>query len=438
MYKTDLADQARAVLRRNWRNGFTIPAEKLYPFQWNWDSGFVSMGYSLFDLDKAMEELRSLFSGQWKNGMVPHIIFHSENETTYFPNHDFWEAQRNPGAPSKPKTSGISQPPVHGFVLEKMDELHGQEASFQGFLAEIFPKALEFQFFWYRERDPDQEGLVYIYHPWESGRDNSPLWDESLQAIEFDKATLPPYERKDDKISDPSERPTGRDYDLYVYLLELGKKYGYAGPPIAANSPFLIQDTLINAVLIASNSSLLRLGKKYGWDCKDLDKRQEQSIRRFREKLWNEDLGFFTCYDIVNKKQVAIREIGGLVALFAEIASDEQAKRLRGYLQQLHDRGYLLCPSFDVDHPLFDSRRYWRGPVWPQMNWLVCYGLKKYGYDFLAATVRTDFLQLVSQLGFYEYFEPQKQLLDQLEHGYGGNHFSWTAAVTLDFLTHEP
>jgi len=84
----NLLEKAKQILIDNWQGGFTVPRKKLYPFQWNWDSGFVSMGFGHFNLGYAMQELASLFSGQWKNGMIPHIIFHSENETTYFPNHD--------------------------------------------------------------------------------------------------------------------------------------------------------------------------------------------------------------------------------------------------------------------------------------------------------------------------------------------------------------
>ncbi|HHB79636.1 MAG TPA: glycoside hydrolase, partial [Saprospiraceae bacterium] len=96
-----LRNQAKSILRANWRDGFTIPTGKLYPFQWNWDSGFVSIGLGHYTIEKAILEIGTLFSGQWANGMVPHILFHSEKEKSYFPNYDFWESQVNPGAPDK-------------------------------------------------------------------------------------------------------------------------------------------------------------------------------------------------------------------------------------------------------------------------------------------------------------------------------------------------
>ena len=42
-------EQAAAVLRRNDRGSYTIPTRGLYPFQWNWDSGFTALGWGQLD-----------------------------------------------------------------------------------------------------------------------------------------------------------------------------------------------------------------------------------------------------------------------------------------------------------------------------------------------------------------------------------------------------
>lgn len=433
----DLIERAKQILENNWRGGFTVPTDKLYPFQWNWDSGFVSMGMGHFNLDYAIAELNSLFSGQWANGMIPHIIFHSEKETTYFPNFDFWKVNVNAGAPQSPKTSGITQPPVHGFILEQLLLQHPENLELRAFAKEIFPKIVSSHRFFYHYRDPRKEGLAFIFHPWESGRDNSPLWDESMDRIVIDYEQLPKYVRKDTSLADPSERPTSEQYDRYVYLLELGKKHQYDGKGIAEESPFLIQDSLINAILIKSNESLIKVGKELGEDIGELQEWQSQSKKAYQEKLWNEEMGCFNTYDLRAEKQVLYKEIGGIFPLFAQIPSPSQAKRINDYLLDLHNRNFFICPSFDVDSPLFDSKRYWRGPVWPQMNWMIYHGLKAYGYEETAEIVRADLLKLVNQLGFFEYFEAQKSVAATIEKGYGGDNFSWTASSIID-LIHNP
>jgi hypothetical protein len=429
-----LASEAKQILKLNWREGFTVPTNKLYPFQWNWDSGFTCLGHSYFEPKWAIRELESLFSGQWANGMIPHIIFHSETESSYFPNHDFWQASVNPGAPQKPKTSGITQPPVHGFILEELLSKFPDDPTLLTFVKAIFPKVVHSHRFFYNYRDPAKEGLAFLYHPWESGRDNSPIWDESIARIQIDKASLPPYTRRDTQIANQEERPTSDQYDRYVYLLELGKKHQYDGPGIFEESPMIMQDTLINAILIQSNQSLIRIGERLGLDTGELKEWQAQSVKSFRAKLWNEKLSTFTCYDLRKAAQVEYKEIGGLTALSAEVASADQAQKLNDYLNDLHNRGYYLCPSFDVDSPLFDSKRYWRGPIWPQMNWLIHRGLKAYGFHDTAQVVKDDLLELVGNLGFYEYFEAQKSIAAHLDKGYGGGQFSWTSACVLDLL----
>jgi len=430
----NLEAKAQKIIKDNWRNGFSIPTEKLYPFQWLWDSGFVAMGSGYFDLNRSIEEINKMFSGQWKNGLLPHILFHSENEESYFPNFDFWNSNVNSGAPQFPKSSGITQPPVFGFVVHQLLKRNPNNQKLKNFIKEIFPKIVHAHRFLYTYRDPENEGLFFIYHPWESGRDNSPIWDEALSKIHVKQGDITPYQRRDTEIMDASERPTNDKYDRYVYLLELGKKYNYEGKEIAETSPFLIQDCMMNAILIKSNESLIQIGKEFNFDTSEIEEWQKLSKANFQNKFWNNDLGFYVSYDKRANKQMLHKEIGGLVPVFAKLANDNQVEKLASYLTNIHDRGYYLCPSFDIDSPLFDSKRYWRGPIWPQMNWMIYQGFKNYGYSNLSQIIKNDFIELVSKLGFYEYFESEKFKVKSLTKGYGGNRFSWTASSIICLL----
>ena len=429
-----MEEQAKKIIRTNWREGFSIPTSKLYPFQWLWDSGFVALGNGIHNLSHAIYEIEKMFSGQWENGMVPHILFHSEKEKTYFPNYDFWNSNVNPGAPEFPKSSGITQPPVFGFVLGELLTLHQDNEELLAFAKSIFPKIKTYHKFLYSYRDHKQEGLFHIFHPWESGRDNSPIWDEPLDRIKIDKDILPVYTRRDTQLMDAAERPTTDQYDRYVYLLELGKRYQYDGPEIARQSPFLIQDCMMNAILIKSNEALIQIGKRLDLETTELEEWQKLSKSNFNKKFWNQKLQTFVSYDCQANRQLEYKEIGGLTTMFAECATQSQASSMALYLKNISDRGYYLCPSFDVDSEHFDSKRYWRGPVWPQMNWMIARGLMAYGYRELAEQVRSDLIELVDKLGFYEYFESNKKTVEQITKGYGGNNFSWTASTILSFL----
>jgi len=82
-------------------------------------------------------------------------------------------------------------------------------------------------------------------------------------------------------------------------------------------------------------------------------------------------------------------------------------------------------PSFEPGRPEFEPRRYWRGPVWLVVNWMLIDGLRQNGAAGLAERIRRDSLALVDRSGFGEYFDPLTG--DAL----GGTEFSWTAAMYL-------
>jgi len=110
-----LTEKAHAVLKKNWQDSFTIPCEGLYPFQWFWDSGFIALGWAHQDFQKAKQEIQSLLKGQWTNGFIPHIVFHNPSDT-YYPGPEVHSANLSLNSPKVP-TSGITQPPVTGFIL---------------------------------------------------------------------------------------------------------------------------------------------------------------------------------------------------------------------------------------------------------------------------------------------------------------------------------
>jgi len=432
-----LKKEAVQILHDNtWDGRYTVPSSNLYPYQWNWDSGFVAMGFAQFDVKRAFLELEALFDGQWENGMLPHIIFHSKKQEGYFPGPNYWQSSKVPRATKKVETSGITQPPVHAFILERIYEMHPKSQEVKDFIKAFLPKLFKLHKYYYTHRDPENEGLIYIYHPWASGRDNSPLWDDLVKTIPINKEDLPPYERYDNKKADPSERPSDRDYDIYVYLMEMGKKHQYRGIEIAKESPFVVQDTLYNAVLIKSNDSLISLGQEFGFDTREIEELNALSKKSFDEKLWVDELDMYAPYDLRNKKHIKLKEIGAFVSLYAGIPNQERAEKLIDYIDFLGERedGYRIMPSFDPDHWIFDPKKYWKGPVWSQMNWLLYQGCKKYGHHGTANILKWDFLELVNNLGFYEYFDPRRAVADELTRGYGGPHFSWTAAVVLDLM----
>ena len=100
----NLARQAKATLRCNDAGAFTKPGPQQYPHQWNWDSALIALGLSHFDLPRGLAEIRALLSGQWRDGMLPHVVYHttpgdspSDSPSDYFPSSCLLADRRQPG-----------------------------------------------------------------------------------------------------------------------------------------------------------------------------------------------------------------------------------------------------------------------------------------------------------------------------------------------------
>lgn len=430
-----LENTAKQILDSNYQEkGFTIPCKGLYPFQWKWDSGFIAIGYAHYDTDKAKSEIKTLLDAQWSNGFLPHIIFHNESDT-YFPGPEFYQINLNPYATKKYKTTGLTQPPVTGFVLEKMYEIVEDKSDMLDFIKSIIDKVYLNHLYFYQNRDPKNEGLVYIYHNWESGTDNSPIWDEIWDTMDSPNYE---FERRDTDHVDASQRPTNIEYNNYLYLVDIAKKCHYDDEKIAESSPFLVQDPLFNAMLIKSNEALINLYKIIGGNedkIQQLEKWQNKSIKSFNDKLYDEELEAYIHYDMKNEKAIKLITSSSFTPLFAKIPSKQRAEKLINTLVTKFGKSDMyLCASFDPTSEKYNPKKYWRGPVWININWILYYGLHNYGYKKLADRLKNDTFELIKKVGFFEYFDARKSEYTKNITGYGGANFSWSAALYIDLI----
>ncbi|MDT8273069.1 MAG: DUF547 domain-containing protein [Desulfomonilia bacterium] len=426
--------KARKILDENWTGTFTKPAPSLYPHQWNWDSGFIAIGLSRYAPARAMKELDALFAVQWANGMLPQIVFNERELGHYFPEPDFWQTERSSNAPRHVLTSGITMPPIHAVAVEEIYVNARSPLKIVPFLKKMYPRLLSLHNFLYRERDPMDEGLVYIRHPWESGIDNSPSWDAILGRMHVDRATLPAYERKDlAHAVDASMRPSDEDYDRYVFLVELFKRNEYDEARIRHECPFLVQDPLFNSILCRANESLVRIASILG-EPEDLPASWlEKTSARIKNKLWDPARGIFNAYDLVAEQLIEIDTAAGFLPLYAGAATRDQAEILYKRLNSssfcaLHQGNCFTIPNYDTHKDDFDRSNYWRGPVWININWMLAHGLRRYGYTLKADSLQKDLLQLPIRFGFHEYFDSFDGT------GYGSDRFSWTAALFIDLV----
>jgi hypothetical protein len=427
----ELIGQAKAVLEANWLGHATSPSRLLYPHQWSWDAACVAIGYASWNQERAETELRSLFSGQWGDGLLPHIVF--TDGARYFPGPEFWQTERSPAAPDQPKTSGIVQPPIHASAALQVYRLASDRKQGAAFLEELLPKLVAWHEYLYRERARTDGGLVEIWHPWESGMDNSPLWDRALERMSFDPERLPQYERVDVELSEASERPSDEEYDRYVYLVSLFRELAYDASRIRDVAPFAIQPVLFNSLLVQSNRDLAEIARLAGADPAPFETWAESTAAALDEMLWDEEHAVYVDYDVRAGAPVGARTAAGLAPLYAGVPTRARAARMVELLADsriaVGEAGWAVT-SLAPGDPGFQSARYWRGPVWPILNWVLQRGLDRYGYATLAEGVRRAIIELARSAGFHEHYNPETGS------GQGAEQFAWTAALVLDLL-HE-
>jgi putative isomerase len=116
----------------------------------------------------------------------------------------------------------------------------------------------------------------------------------------------------------------------------------------------------------------------------------ESSRRLIREHLWDGDRGIFA-----NRQRGGdfVRSISptSFYPLMCGAATEEQAASL---LRHLSDEktfaGDFVLPNATRDDPAFDENVYWRGRIWPNVNYLVWLGLRRYGFLAEAGQLATQ------------------------------------------------
>jgi hypothetical protein len=426
-----LVRDALAVLDANWLGHATRPG-RLYPHQWSWDAACIAMGRAARQQDRAEQELRSLFSGQWRNGLLPHIVFGDADR--YFPGPAFWQTERSADAPRSPRTSGIVQPPIHATGVWRLFCGAPDRPRAAAFLKEMLPKLTRWHEYLYRERARDESGLVEIWHPWESGMDNAPVWDEALARIRLAAADVPEYRRVDDTIAPAGERPSDFQYDRYTYLVKLFLDRAYDSARIRDDSPFVMQPVLFNSLLIRSNRDLARIAREVGADPTPYETWADVTAAGM-ERLWDGARGVYVDYDVRAAAKVSAWNASGFAPLYGGVPSADRGARMIDGLERTGRTlgpGLWAVPAVAADDPEFEPARYWRGPVWPIIQWLLSQGAAAYGYTDLSERLRRTAIELARRGGFWEHYNPLTGA------GQGEPSFAWTAGLVLDLLLGPP
>ncbi len=424
MTDRELIAGAEAVLRGNDLGDYTAPSPRLYPHQWNWDSAFAAIGWAHVDWDRATQEVASLLRGQWTDGCLPHIRYTPRAPAGYQPDPEWW-----PGVPVRrpgERTSGISQPPVLPTAVRIVGGM--RPSACRSWWAEVWEPLRDLVRYYLARRTVGRHPLIVVIHPWESGTDNSPRWD-----FVVGRGLRParPYRREDTAVVEAGQRPTDRDYDLYYALVERIVESGYDLRRLLSRTPFAVYDALFNAVWYRAARDLNHMAAALGRPPAVEAEVLAEFADAYRRTLWRASSGLFADYDLISGAPIVADTVAGLAAVYGGLVDASEAGRL---VDRYAARcaGCLPLPSVPPDQAGFEPDRYWRGPVWVNINWMLIRGLEDMGLRDRAAALAAATVDMVRRGGWHEYFHPYTGA------GLGADGFCWTAALTLDLLLRPP
>ena len=155
-------------------------------------------------------------------------------------------------------------------------------------------------------------------------------------------------------------------------------------------------DVGLNSLLALDAEMLGRVASELGHTtaAQTYEAEAEGLRRRIREELWDENRGFFA-----NRLRSGafVKSIGptSFYPLLCGAASRDQIDRL---LQLLDDPskfgGRFVLPGTARDDPAFADNTYWRGRIWPPLNYLVWQGLRRSGQNERASQLAQSSFEL--------------------------------------------
>lgn len=429
----ELGRRARNVLAANDLGTMVTAAPNLYPHMWSWDAAFVAAGLSTVSVERALRELDYLLAAQWKSGMIPHIVF--SDVPGYFPDIERWGTRG--ASPEGVQSSGICQPPVHATMLRRIVErataAGGEDARLADeFTRRTLPGWIDWHAWLRRARGGDGSGLLTIYHGWESGMDNSPRFDGPYSRVNPGK--MEPFVRTDtQKVKDHSQRPSDEEYSRYLWLVQQMADVRFDDERLPRVMAFQVKDVFMSAIYAAANEDLAVLAEQFGLP--EEAPRLREWAREFRDGVdatVDGRTGLARDRDVLTGEWIGPPTMAGFAPLIAtndQALLDRQLEVFEGPDWTGDPRlAFPLPASTSTTYEGLKPRQYWRGPVWPVMNWYLAHCLRRRGDEKRYRRLREASLAQLMEGHFGEYYEPfTGEPLGSMDQ-------SWTAAVALEWL----
>ena len=327
------------------------PSKIHYVGVWHWDQFFHALAYRHVDAQLAEDQLRIFLDHQRADGMIPDAI-HDEGMVDHL---------------TFPVDGDVTKPPLIAWTALKLYEQSGR----RDFIEEVY-EPIQRWHNWWVNYNSDKSGLYEYHHPFSSGLDDSPLWDEGLPVVAPD----------------------------------------------------------LNTYLVMQQESLGRMAEILGQSADAQRYRQgaENLTKLMIDVLWDEQKGVF--HALYQGRRVPVFSLFHLLPIFTGRLPETINRRL---IAHLTDPAKFWTdwplPTVAIDDPAFDEMQMWRGPTWANVNYLFVDALRRVGQPQLADDLARKTLDMIMRHpDIYEYYNPCTGERPPK----AAPIFGWTSAVFID------
>jgi len=329
-----------------------MPSKAKYIGIWNWDACFHALALRHVNPQLARDQLRIILSHQRKDGMLPDVV-HQEGVVDSI-DHPF------PG--------DVTKPPVMAWTVALLHASHPDPS----FLEEVYPHLVSWHEWWFSR--PDQDGLAQYHHPYSSGLDDNPLWDDAFPVTSPD----------------------------------------------------------LNTYLVLQSESLAHIARELGRE-DEADhwmKKADTLAAAVVTHLYDPHKGFFQARS--GQKPISAFTPFNLYPLWTHRLDEDIQHRLVAHLADEHTFwSPFPIPTVSMADPQYDPQTMWRGPVWINNNYMMIQALRRSDQGDMADQLREKTLHLVNRTpGIFEYYHPQTGAPCPG----AAPIFGWSAALFIDLL----
>ena len=394
------------------RYDFVCPSPQTYPFQWLWDSAFHAIALLCVDPELAKQELRCLLQGAQPDGFIPHMLF--------------WEKKFHPAALSEysivlanPFYTATVQPPVLARAVWRVY----QATKDRDFLLEVLPPVMRF-FRWLKAyRDPDDDQLIAIIQPDESGLDASPKYDVLMELGGIARRA-------------GAAELIGRMKGLFSAY----SAHREDPARLLALDVFNWEDVMVNTIYADGLQRLGGLCREAGYpvtEAAEFERRSRRVLAALEEKCWDERTGVF--WDLYGYEEQRAHTLTFTSLFPLVLDSLDRIHGLAAGRGASAQRAGVLAAVSDPQrggHRAELRSRAQYAPLpggvrpWVNVNYYLYWGLRSHGYRDIASELAKRTVQMVGASGMREFYNPYTG------EGQGAVDFGWSRLV-LDLIHAE-